>query len=237
MLDIGSFAESVIGLPGDGLNLEQRRLVSIGVELAAKPELLLFLDEPTSGLDSQSALAILRILRSLADMGMAIIATIHQPSYAVFQQFDRLLLLAKGGRTVYFGDVGEDSETVLKYFESNGARPCETSENPAEYLLEVVIGTKSAANSINWVEKWEHSIEKSALYYRTCSNKNATLSTNEDSRLFPMPWYIQLALATKRVAQYHWRTPAYVWAKIALGVLAALYYPYNCYFHWRENLT
>jgi ATP-binding cassette, subfamily G (WHITE), member 2, PDR len=58
-----SFADAVIGVPSESLNLEQRRLVSIEVELAAKPELLLFLDEPTSGLDTQSSMAILRILR------------------------------------------------------------------------------------------------------------------------------------------------------------------------------
>lgn len=42
-LDMSSFAEAVIGVPGEGLNVEQRKRVTIGVELAARPELLLFL--------------------------------------------------------------------------------------------------------------------------------------------------------------------------------------------------
>lgn len=44
--------------------------------------------------------------------------------------FDRLLLLKKGGQTVYFGDIGEGSSTMLEYFESNGASPCDPEANP-----------------------------------------------------------------------------------------------------------
>ncbi|RAL58705.1 hypothetical protein DID88_003062 [Monilinia fructigena] len=92
MLDMEAFSEAVVGVPGEGLNIEQRKLLTIGVELAAKPALLLFLDEPTSGLDSQSSWAIVSFLRKLADNGQAVLATIHQPSAILFQEFDRLLL-------------------------------------------------------------------------------------------------------------------------------------------------
>ena len=47
MLRMEEFAEAIVGVPGEGLNVEQRKLLTIGVELAAKPKLLLFLDEPT----------------------------------------------------------------------------------------------------------------------------------------------------------------------------------------------
>ena len=81
--------------------MEQRKRLTIAVELAAKPELLLFLDEPTSGLDSQTAWSILALLKKLANNGQAILCTIHQPSAILFQEFDRLIFLASGGRTVY----------------------------------------------------------------------------------------------------------------------------------------
>lgn len=129
MLNMEDFSEAVVGSPGEGLNVEQRKLLTIGVELAARPKLLLFLDEPTSGLDSQSAWSICAFLRKLADNGQAVLSTIHQPSAILFQQFDRLLFLAKGGRTVYFGEIGEQSRTLLDYFEGNGARKCHPSEN------------------------------------------------------------------------------------------------------------
>jgi ABC-type multidrug transport system ATPase subunit len=78
MLNMREFANAIVGVPGQGLNVEQRKLLTIGVELAAKPKLLLFLDEPTSGLDSQSSWAICAFLRKLADAGQAILCTIHQ---------------------------------------------------------------------------------------------------------------------------------------------------------------
>lgn len=103
LLEMEEYADAIVGIPGEGLNIEQRRRLTIGIELAAKPELLLFLDEPTSGLDSQTSWTICQLLKRLAHSGQAILCTIHQPSAILFQQFDNLLLLAKGGKTVYFG--------------------------------------------------------------------------------------------------------------------------------------
>lgn len=132
MLGMEEFAEAVIGHPGAGLNGEQRKLLSIGVELAAKPQLLIFLDEPTSGLDAHSSWAICAFMRKLADHGQSVLATIHQPSANLFEKFDRLLLLGKGGRTLYFGDLGYQARILLDYVENNGGRRCGMAENVSE---------------------------------------------------------------------------------------------------------
>ena len=74
MLSLTRFAEyadAVVGVPGEGLNVEQRKRLTIGVELAAKPQLLLFLDEPTSGLDSQTSWAICDLMEKLTKNGQA----------------------------------------------------------------------------------------------------------------------------------------------------------------------
>lgn len=97
LLELNDLANAFIGEGLAGLGVEQRKRVTIGVELVAKP-ILLFLDEPTSGLDGQSSFNILRFLRKLADAGQSMLVTIHQPSALLFSQFDRLLLLARGGR-------------------------------------------------------------------------------------------------------------------------------------------
>ena len=108
------------------------------------------MDEPTSGLDSQSSWAIVQLLKKLANAGQSILCTIHQPSATLFEQFDRLLLLKKGGQTVYFGDIGDNSSMVLDYFQRNGGRECDGSENPAEYVLECIGAGATASVSENW---------------------------------------------------------------------------------------
>ena len=138
MLEMEDYVEAVIGSPGNGLNAELRKRTTIGIELVAKPALLLFLDEPTSDPDSQSAWSIVKLLRKLANSGQAIMCTIHQPSSVLFTQFDRLLLLKRGGRTIYFGDVGDIAEHVIHYFESNGAFTRPPDDNPAEHILNVI---------------------------------------------------------------------------------------------------
>lgn len=120
LLEMEDLADAMIGSPEAGLAVEQRKRVTIGVELAAKPELLLFLDEPTSGLDSQSAFNIIRFLKKLAAAGQAVLCTIHQPNAALFESFDRLLLLQRGGRCVYFGGIGPHARYVRKYLPSAG---------------------------------------------------------------------------------------------------------------------
>ena len=152
-LDLTSFADAVIGISGQGLNIEQRKRVTIGIELAARPELLLFLDEPTSGLDSNTAWSICTLLRKLADGGQAILCTIHQPSGVLFEMFDRLLLL-KDGRSIYFGHIGPRSQTVIDYFTRQGARECGAGENPAEWLLDITSGAQDANNAVDWPESW-----------------------------------------------------------------------------------
>jgi ATP-binding cassette subfamily G (WHITE) protein 2 (PDR) len=96
MLEMQSYRDAVVDIPGEGLIVEQRKRLTFGVELVARPALLLFLDEPTSGLDSQTSWSIVDLLTKLSKSGQAVLCTIHQPSAILFQRFDRLILLAKG---------------------------------------------------------------------------------------------------------------------------------------------
>lgn len=229
-LNMEDFAEAVVGVPGEGLNVEQRKLLTIGVELAAKPALLLFLDEPTSGLDSQSSLTIIRLLRKLADNGQAVLATIHQPSSILFEEFDQLLFLAKGGRTVYFGEIGENSRTLLDYFETHGARPCGESENPAEYILEIVTAGASGKTGLGreWPDIWQWSQESRKVkleqdrIHQDMESIGSGETSNGSGGEFAVPLYIQLRHTTLRIFQQYWRTPSYIWGKILLGGISAL---------------
>ncbi|PHU15521.1 ABC transporter G family member 11, partial [Capsicum chinense] len=88
-----------------GISGGEKRRVSVALEILMKPRLL-FLDEPTSGRDSASAFFVTQTLCCLSRDGRTVIASIHQPSSEVFEQFDRLYLLS-GGKTAYFGQVSE----------------------------------------------------------------------------------------------------------------------------------
>ncbi|KAI6783459.1 ATP-binding cassette transporter ABC1 [Emericellopsis cladophorae] len=234
MLGMQDFANAVVGVPGEGLNVEQRKLLTIGVELAAKPKLLLFLDEPTSGLDSQSSWAICAFLRRLADSGQAILCTIHQPSAILFQSFDRLLFLAKGGKTVYFGDIGEHSRTLLDYFEASGGRKCSDSENPAEYILEIVNhGTNDQGK--DWHQVWNDSEHKRASRAELDAieaerrGQNRPDANPEEYREFAMPLRAQTWIVTKRIFQQYWRMPSYILAKFLMGMACGLFIGFTFY--------
>jgi ABC-type multidrug transport system ATPase subunit len=86
-LELTSLADCLVGSDEEGgLSFEQRKRLSIAVELAASPSII-FLDEPTTGLDARSALLVVKLLRKVADQGRTVCATIHQPSSAVFELF------------------------------------------------------------------------------------------------------------------------------------------------------
>ncbi|KAJ5692401.1 CDR ABC transporter [Penicillium macrosclerotiorum] len=235
MLHMEDFAEAIVGVPGEGLNVEQRKLLTIGVELAAKPKLLLFLDEPTSGLDSQSSWAICSFLRKLAEHGQAVLCTIHQPSAILFQQFDQLLFLARGGKTVYFGPIGEQSRTLLDYFESHGARKCGDSENPAEFMLDVVnAGCNSQGE--DWFNVWKQSKESGLVQTeidRIHKEKQGQVQQSDDSSAshqeFAMPFWFQLYQVTYRVFQQYWRMPSYIISKWGLGIASGLFIGFSFY--------
>src|ERR1700733_7648583 len=98
-------------------------------------------------------------MRTLANNGQAVLCTIHQPSAVLMQEFDRLLFLESGGRTVYFGDIGENCNTLTSYFETHGAHPCPPHANPAEWMLEIIGAAPGHYSTIDWFDVWRKSDE------------------------------------------------------------------------------
>jgi hypothetical protein len=68
--------------------------------------------------------------------------------------------LKKGGRCVYFGDIGKDSNVICSYFARNGA-VCPDDANPAEFMLEAIGSGNSAPMGGNkdWADRWLESPE------------------------------------------------------------------------------
>lgn len=224
MLEMEEIADALIGIPGAGLNLEQRKRVTIGVELAAKPEIL-FLDEPSSGLDGQSALMIILLLRKLADAGQSIICTIHQPAAELVEIFDSLILLVHGGKVAYDGPMGKACSEPLTYLSTFG-RPCRQTENPAEYFLDVVGAGSRSTVTDDWAQIWQQSEtrerRKQILDQLTSISPTDNYSLSKYNGTYAAPFHVQLAVILRRTWFYYWREPDYGTSKLLLHIGNAL---------------
>ncbi|KAH7053456.1 multidrug resistance protein CDR2 [Macrophomina phaseolina] len=224
LLELHDIEHTLIGRPGAGLSVEQRKRLTIGVELVSKPSILIFLDEPTSGLDGQAAYNTVRFLRKLAGVGQAVLVTIHQPSAQLFAQFDTLLLLAKGGKTVYFGDIGDNAATVKDYFGRYGA-PCPHDANPAEHMIDVVSGSLSQGRDWNkvWLESQEHQKMTEELDSIIAEAASKPSGIVDDGHEFAAPILEQTKLVTQRMSLSLYRNTEYINNKFVLHIGSALF--------------
>lgn len=223
LLELQDLSEALVF----SLGVEARKRLTIGVELASKPELLLFLDEPTSGLDAQSAWNLVRFLRKLADQGQAILCTIHQPSSLLFESFDRLLLLERGGETVYFGDIGEDSHIIRGYFARHGAK-CPPNMNPAEYMLEAIgAGVSPRIGDRDWKDVWLDSSECQKVKNDIKAIKEEALSRpepdNKTLSTYATPFLYQLRIVVQRNNLALWRSPDYLFTRFFVASFISLF--------------
>ena len=145
LVELDNLKDAIVGLPGiTGLSTEQRKRLTIAVELVANPSII-FMDEPTSGLDARAAAIVMRTVRNTVDTGRTVVCTIHQPSIDIFEAFDevdivklvttflnhvlycavshtdgivhQLLLMKRGGQVIYSGPLGRNSHKIIEYFE------------------------------------------------------------------------------------------------------------------------
>ncbi|VAI74645.1 unnamed protein product [Triticum turgidum subsp. durum] len=117
LVELTGLKNAMVGIAGaTGLSAEQRKRLTIAVELVASPSII-FMDEPTTGLDARAAAIVMRTVRKTVDTGRTVVCTIHQPSIGIFESFDELLLMKRGGQIIYSGSLGPLSSNMIKYFE------------------------------------------------------------------------------------------------------------------------
>ncbi|XP_048231490.1 ABC transporter G family member 28 isoform X2 [Ricinus communis] len=146
-LGLQTVRDSLVGtVEKRGISGGQRKRVNVGLEMVMEPSLLI-LDEPTSGLDSASSQLLLKALRREALEGVNICMVVHQPSYTLYKMFDDLVLLAKGGLTVYHGPV----KKVEEYFAGLGINVPERV-NPPDHYIDILEGIviPSASSGVNY---------------------------------------------------------------------------------------
>lgn len=228
LLELGDIQDAIVG----SLGVEQRKRLTIGVELAAKPDVLLFLDEPTSGLDSQSAYSIVRFLKKLSQAGQAIVCTIHQPSAILIQQFEMILALNPGGNTFYFGPVGHNGNVVKQYFAERGFH-CPPSKNVAEFILETAAKTsKKDGTTVDWDEEWRNSEQNQAIMQeiKAINSERSQMSVKAEEAAQGEPEYeyaapvtLQTIMLTKRMFRQQWRDSSYIYGKLFVSVILGVF--------------
>ncbi|XP_065186637.1 uncharacterized protein LOC135817389 [Sycon ciliatum] len=166
-----------------GISGGQRKRVNIGMEMVANPTVL-FLDEPTSGLDSTSSKEVCACLKRIAESGLTVVTVIHQPRYEIFKMFHSVLLLGKGGRTVYLGP----SEKALPYFQGLGFQ-CPEHANPPDFFMDVISGDVARSGhpeftSVDLFDLWTDHTDGSSAQGKTPRAKPGAVPGQ--SRLQPM---------------------------------------------------
>ena len=218
-VELEELAGSLVGTDENGLSFEQKKRLSIAVELAASPSIL-FLDEPTSGLDARSALLVVRLLRRISNSGRTCVATIHQPSSTVFEMFDDLLLLKKGGYVVYNGELGQDSRTLIEYFESRGAQSIELGDNPANWILRVLQDTAMGDHAELYLESDDYQRLKGELA-REVEDADPTKKIAYEHR-FATTRSVRQFLVNNRLRLIYWRSPTYNLGRILISVTLSI---------------
>jgi len=128
-----------------GVSGGQRKRVSFAMEFVSNPSLL-FLDEPTSGLDSTTSHSVVDVFTKAARRTQCTtIAVIHQPRYETLLLFDRVIMLAVGGRLVYSGPVLQMED----YFRRSLRAQFPDKANPADVVMDLI----SLDSAKKWIDK------------------------------------------------------------------------------------
>ncbi|XP_059641884.1 pleiotropic drug resistance protein 1-like isoform X2 [Cornus florida] len=225
LVELAPLKGALVGLPGvNGLSTEQRKRLTIAVELVANPSII-FMDEPTSGLDARAAAIVMRTVRNTVDTGRTVVCTIHQPSIDIFEAFDELFLMKRGGQEIYVGPLGHHSRHLIKYFEGvEGVSKIKDGYNPATWMLEVTASAQETVLGIDFTEVYKNS----ELYRRNKAliKELSTPRPGSKDLYFPtqysQPFFVQCMACLWKQHWSYWRNPPYTAVRFLFTTFIAL---------------
>ncbi|XP_020588143.1 ABC transporter G family member 39-like [Phalaenopsis equestris] len=225
LVELTTLRSALVGLPGvNGLSTEQRKRLTIAVELVANPSII-FMDEPTSGLDARAAAIVMRTVRNTVDTGRTVVCTIHQPSIDIFEAFDELFLMKRGGEEIYVGPLGRNSAELIRYFESvNGVSKIKDGYNPATWMLEVTNLAQEEILGANFAEIYKNS----DLYRRNKAliSELSIPAPGSKELFFPtkfsQPFFSQCLACFWKQYKSYWRNPSYGAIRMFFTTIIAL---------------
>ncbi|KAA8541751.1 hypothetical protein F0562_022903 [Nyssa sinensis] len=225
LVELNPLKGAIVGLPGiTGLSTEQRKRLTIAVELVGNPSII-FMDEPTSGLDARAAAIVMRTVRNTVDTGRTVVCTIHQPSVDIFESFDELLLMKRGGQVIYSGPLGHNSHNVIQYFEAiPGVPKIRGNYNPAAWMLEASSVATEVRLGIDFAEHYK----SSSLYQQSKALVKELSTPPEDAEdlYFPTQYsqstWEQFKSCLWKQWWTYWRSPDYNLVRFFYTLAAAL---------------
>lgn len=158
------------------------------------------------------------VRRSTDKLGLITLVTIHQPSRKMFESFDDLLLLAEGGRVSYCGELGNNSETLLKHFATLSGKTPPSNSNPADYVLSVLDnGSPDEAVSTFEASELAKDIGSAIDADVSSANERSPVSIRGDRLTF----FTELGLLFKRQFLVQWRNPSYSFMRMSVSAGAS----------------
>ncbi|KAE9602538.1 hypothetical protein Lal_00049481 [Lupinus albus] len=224
-IELEGIKDSLVGMPNiSGLSTEQRKRLTIAVELVANPSII-FMDEPTSGLDARAAAVVMRAVKNVVETGRTVTCTIHQPSIDIFEAFDELILMKTGGRIIYSGPLGRHSSRIIEYFESiPGVPKIKDNYNPSTWMLEVTSRSAETELGVDFAQIYR----ESTLYERNKESVKELSSPPPGSRdlyflsHFPQNGWEQFKACLWKQHLSYWRSPSYNLLRIIFVVASSL---------------
>ncbi|KAF8400719.1 hypothetical protein HHK36_014019 [Tetracentron sinense] len=225
LVELTPLREALVGFPNvNGLSIEQRKRLTIAVELVANPSII-FMDEPTSGLDARAAAIVMRTVRNTVDTGRTVVCTIHQPSIDIFEAFDELFLLKQGGEAIYVGPLGRHSFHLIKYFEEiNGVSKIKDGYNPATWMLEVTTGAQEEILGVNFADLYKNSnmFRRNKALIRELSSAPPSSQDLHFSSQYSQSFLTQCIACLWKQHWSYWRNPPYNAVRLLFTTILAL---------------
>ncbi|PON54812.1 ABC transporter-like [Trema orientale] len=211
MIELDAIKDELVGVPGaGGISNEQRKRLTIAVELVSNPSII-FMDEPTTGLDARAAAIVMRVVKNIVSTRRTIVCTIHQPSIDIFDAFDELFLM-KRGQIIYSGELGQNSCNLIEYFEGvPGVPKIKENYNPATWMLEVTSHSAESQLGLDFsvLYRNSHLYQKNKELVRELSSPQQGSKDLNFSTRFPQNGWEQFKACLWRQHLSYWRNPSY----------------------------
>ncbi|XP_051216581.1 ABC transporter G family member 41 [Lolium perenne] len=226
-IELDENRDSLVGVRGvNGLSTEQRKRLTVAVELVANPSII-FMDEPTSGLDARAAAIVMRAVKNVADTGRTVVCTIHQPSIEIFEAFDELMLMKRGGELIYAGPLGHLSCDIIHYFQAiPGVPRIKDNYNPSTWMLEATSTSMELQLGVDFAHMYRESSiskDKEMLVKRLSIPALSTSDLYFPTR-FPHKFREQFKACLWKQSLSYWRTPSYNLVRMVFMTASCIFF-------------